>query len=239
MTGAEPSLGSILRTAREARGIDLARAQRDTRIRLGHLLALENGDYGSLPEPVYVRGFIRLYADYLGLDSAPLIDRYGRETTTRSRRNRLRRQAARRTPPRKGMVLLTANRLGTALLVIGVVLLLGYFGYEFVTFARTPDLRLVEPATDIGAYPSLSITLTGETVPNGHVTITGLRQNPELTADAAGAFSVEVDLVPGSNLITVISHDPVTDRDSAPVTRTITVLLPAPSPSASPSAAAG
>jgi len=239
MTGAEPSLGSILRSAREGRGIDLARVQRDTRIRLGYLLALENGDYGSLPEPVYVRGFIRLYGEYLGLDSRPLLDRYRRETTTRSGHNRRRRQEARNATPRRGMVLLTANRLGTALLVIGVVLLVAYFGYEFLTFAGTPDLRITAPATDIGAYPSLSITLEGETVPNGQVTVSGLRQSPELTANAAGVFRVEVELVPGSNLITVISHDPVTDRDSAPVTRTITVLLPAPSPSASPSAAAG
>jgi hypothetical protein len=56
-----------------------------------------------------------------------------------------------------------------------------------------------------------------------------------MTADAEGHFSIPLKLVPGSNVITLVAHDPVTKRDSDPVSRTINVVLATPSPS--PSAA--
>ncbi len=63
-----PPLGEVLRLARERKGVDLYRAERDTKIRAKHLEALENGDYAELPGAVYTKGFLRNYAVYLGLD---------------------------------------------------------------------------------------------------------------------------------------------------------------------------
>jgi len=245
MTGAEPSLGSVLRSTREARGIDLARVQRDTRIQFRYLLALENGDYGNLPEPLYVRGFIRLYASYLELDAAALVARYDRETRPpATRRARPGGQSrSRQRPAGAGHLILTPTRLAVTLIAVGVVALATYLGYEFITFARTPELRLSAPAADLVAYSAETITVSGETAPNARVTITGLRHNPDIVADDEGRFTVVVQLVPGSNVITVVAHDPVPDRDSAPAVRTVTFVLPSPSPSpipsASPSSAAG
>lgn len=69
-------LGHILREARETKGLTLQEVQEETRINTRYLEALENGDYESLPTPVHVRGFLRNYARYLGLDPQPLLDRY-------------------------------------------------------------------------------------------------------------------------------------------------------------------
>ncbi|GAB4149022.1 MAG: DUF4115 domain-containing protein [Candidatus Promineifilaceae bacterium] len=69
-------LGSILREAREAQGLTLAQAQANTRISTKFLEALERGDYASLPTPVHVRGYLRNYAKFLGLDPQPLLERY-------------------------------------------------------------------------------------------------------------------------------------------------------------------
>lgn len=69
-------LGHILREARETKGLTLQEAQEATRINTRYLGALENGDYNSLPTPVHVRGFLRNYARFLGLDPQPLLDRY-------------------------------------------------------------------------------------------------------------------------------------------------------------------
>jgi transcriptional regulator with XRE-family HTH domain len=57
-----------LKAAREARGIDLLRVERDTKIRVKFLAALEEGHYEELPADVYARGFLRNYATYLGLN---------------------------------------------------------------------------------------------------------------------------------------------------------------------------
>lgn len=69
-------LGHILREAREARGLTLAEVEGETRINSRFLAALEEGEYQLLPTPVHVRGFLRNYARYLGLDPQPLLDRY-------------------------------------------------------------------------------------------------------------------------------------------------------------------
>src|SRR3954452_12438029 len=68
-----PSLGETLQAARERKGVDLHRAERDTKIRAKHLAALESGDYSDLPGPVYTRGFLKNYAAYLGLDADELV----------------------------------------------------------------------------------------------------------------------------------------------------------------------
>lgn len=67
-------IGEALREARSARGLSIEQAAQDTRISLRFLEALEAEEFEELPAPVYVRGFTRSYANYLGLDPQPLID---------------------------------------------------------------------------------------------------------------------------------------------------------------------
>ena len=69
-------LGHILREARETKGLTLAEVQDKIRINSRFLQALENSEYERLPTPVHVRGFLRTYARFLGLDPQPLLDRY-------------------------------------------------------------------------------------------------------------------------------------------------------------------
>lgn len=69
-------IGQILREARENKGLSLEEVQAQIRINTRYLAALEAGEYEALPTPVHVRGFLRNYARYLGLDAQPLLDRY-------------------------------------------------------------------------------------------------------------------------------------------------------------------
>lgn len=72
-------LGARLRQAREGQGLSLAQASVDTRILQQSLVALEEGSYQRLPGDVVTRGFIRNYAQYLGLPADELIELYRRE----------------------------------------------------------------------------------------------------------------------------------------------------------------
>jgi cytoskeletal protein RodZ len=69
-------LGNNLREARQRRRIDLVAAEQDTKIRSKYLAALETEDFDVLPGPVFVRGFLRTYSRYLGLDPQLFIDEY-------------------------------------------------------------------------------------------------------------------------------------------------------------------
>ena len=70
--------GNLLREARERKEITLREVERTTRIRRGHLEALESEDFAQLPPATYARGIVRNYAQYLGLDPAATLAAYER-----------------------------------------------------------------------------------------------------------------------------------------------------------------
>ncbi len=68
-----PTVGSQLKAARLARHESLEDISKAIRVRVVYLEALEADDFSRLPSPVHARGFLRLYADYLGLNPNELI----------------------------------------------------------------------------------------------------------------------------------------------------------------------
>lgn len=74
-----PELGEILIRAREERGLTLDDAERDTRIARRYLEALEAEAFDVIPAPVFARGFLRSYAQYLGLDPQAIMTLYPRD----------------------------------------------------------------------------------------------------------------------------------------------------------------
>lgn len=69
-------IGESLRSTREAKGISLEQAEEDTKIRKRYLQALEDGEYDVIPGRVYAKGFLRNYANYLGLDQEEVMLEY-------------------------------------------------------------------------------------------------------------------------------------------------------------------
>lgn len=71
--------GETLRAARLAKQVSLQQVEKETKIKLKHLEALESGQFANLPAPVYARAYLRTYAQYLGLDPAPLLRSFNEE----------------------------------------------------------------------------------------------------------------------------------------------------------------
>lgn len=69
-------LGQLLRETRESRGITLAEAEAQTRIRQKFIAAMEAEEWTLLPNDVTTRGFLRKYAAYLGLDEESIVQRF-------------------------------------------------------------------------------------------------------------------------------------------------------------------
>jgi cytoskeletal protein RodZ len=70
------TLGETLRQARLDKSVSIADAARETRIRRTYLEALEAEDVAALPPPVYTRGFLKTYAEYLGLNPQAMVELY-------------------------------------------------------------------------------------------------------------------------------------------------------------------
>ena len=69
-------IGKQLQVARKERGLRTADVARELRISADYLRLLEAGDFGQLPAPTYVSGFLRSYGRFLGLDGADLAGRF-------------------------------------------------------------------------------------------------------------------------------------------------------------------
>jgi len=76
-------IGEVLKSTRTRLRLDIATVEEQTKIRTKYLRALENEEWDTLPGPTYVKGFLRTYASYLGLDADALVDEY-RRTVERS-----------------------------------------------------------------------------------------------------------------------------------------------------------
>jgi len=70
------SLGEQLRAARTAMNKSLEEISNDTNISKQYLAALEEDKYDVFPAPIYIRGFMNVYARYVGLDPDALMDQY-------------------------------------------------------------------------------------------------------------------------------------------------------------------
>lgn len=72
-------LGDLLRETREQKNLSLEDIEKGTNIRKLYIKAIEEGDYGKLPGEVFLKGFIKTYGKFLGLDGQKLIDQYKAE----------------------------------------------------------------------------------------------------------------------------------------------------------------
>ncbi len=114
-------IGNSLREARERQGLGYPEIELATKIRAKYIRALEEEDFTSIPGDAYIRGFLRSYAEYLGLDGDVYVDEYASRFITswrdelppRSERRRIR---TRERPIERRTVLLVL--VGIALVAI-------------------------------------------------------------------------------------------------------------------------
>jgi cytoskeleton protein RodZ len=79
-------IGRLLEHKRKERGLSLEEVVQATKIRKRYLMGLEREDYAILPDAVYARGFLKTYANYLGLDGEALSQQLKNSTKTQRER---------------------------------------------------------------------------------------------------------------------------------------------------------
>ena len=167
-------IGNSLREARVRRGIDFAQAELATKIRGKYLRALEDEQFDLLPAETYVKGFLRTYAEYLGLDGQLYVDEFNSRFVSGADEHepRTRRSAAR--PERRNRRLET----NVVLLALGAVAILTVIVISAwkVSGGTTPATKPTTPVvtTRTGAPPPL-------------LTVTALRGSTHVIARIANA----------------------------------------------------
>jgi cytoskeletal protein RodZ len=118
-------IGTSLREARLRQGLDFPELEQATKIRGKYLRALEDEEFEILPAQTYVKGFLRAYADYLGLDGQLYVDEYNSRYVVGEDDAPFRARRRTSSPPRapriqSRVVLLTVLGIGivTALVIV-------------------------------------------------------------------------------------------------------------------------
>jgi len=214
-----PHVGEILLTARERKGVDLARAERETKIRARHLMALESGDLADLPAQVYAKGFLRNYSTYLGLDADEMLARWRKEIDQprAAEAPSVKPPPQPITAPSRGFKL-TSGLVVALLLATVVFAFVGYVGLQLVRFTQNPEVTLNGPSVRTLQPGADRILLSGGGTPNAQVTATDPDQQVrQTTSNSRGSWSLDLAVDKGRNDFTIITTDPETARESEPL----------------------
>ena len=208
------TLGEKLRKIRDDRRITLVEVSKATKIQMKYLEALESGSYETLPPEVYVRGFLRGYAGFLGVPEDAMLKMYDRE---RSIQKNLGRGEPFRFQPRTPLRFHVDFSSKTAVIALISIVSLGFFTYlsfELSSFVSEPRLVISDPI-DGSTIRASELLVSGETDRRASVKING----EDAVVDDDGRFAERVTLTPGRNAIVVSSSN----RFGKERTRTVSV----------------
>lgn len=179
-------IGQQLRDARYHKGVTLSDAARETGVRETHLLALERDELEAIGiDPVYVRGILRTYANYLGLDAAGLLARY-RSQAERTGPVGSRADVAAADGDRRS----SRRRIGT---VVGAILMLAIVAgatFAVLSLRRAPEEQ--EALASSGGQAAAPSVMATEAPP-----VDADARAADAPSEEASAESVEVEIPQG------------------------------------------
>ncbi len=191
-------LGDQLRDARVALGMSLADVAKDTRIRRDYLEAIETHTFKEIPyATIYLRNFIKRFAQAVDLDPAKLaesFDRIGTDPTS----------DAAPTPkshkkPSYHLRFPNIPRIIRGLIILSVVAVaIGYLATQVNAMVSPPALAVAEPQNG-AVLETATVTVTGNTEQEIRVHING----EEISTSVSGQFSESLTLSPGINTLQV------------------------------------
>lgn len=132
-------IGSTLRAARERQRLELGEVERETRIRARYLAALEEERFELMPARAYAKGFLRVYADFLGLDGRLFVDEFNSRFPEA--------EQPELAPPQATASLARAwvPRLAAVLVALLALALLGALAWRFGASHRAPAVPASPP----------------------------------------------------------------------------------------------
>lgn len=189
------TVGEILKNARLKKGLKRVEIARKTKISLKYLRALENNEYDKLPEAAFAKGFIRNYANAVGLDPDQALSVFRRDYDQNVKGQVIPRELIPQPVEKRS---LWTPKTTTAVGIIGLAaLLIVYFVYQFKLLAGSPELEVTKPEEE--AQVNATVTVGGTTDPQASLTI----NNQEVLVNPDGSFNQSLVLPQGTRTITI------------------------------------
>lgn len=204
-------LGEILSEARKKKHISQIRAGADLLIKREHIEALENQNWSDLPEPTFVKGFLKTYANYLGLDPIHVLAIYRREF------DESKFQKPHRNLRAEKRLFLTPTRIINLVFILAILIFIAYIGITYSSVLSAPKLEVLSPPADETTSVPV-VEIAGKTDSEATVSIEG----QFVPVDSQGNFSKEYPLAEGKNLIEVIAAKRLSPK--AKIIRTVRLI---------------
>lgn len=202
------TVGELFSQRRKARKISLAKVSHDLLIKIEHLEAIEKGQWANLPEPTFAKGFIKIYAQYLGLDTSKILPLYRREYDETKYPHK-------QSPLQiKKRLMITPNKFAVLLFIVTIVIFASYLVVQYFSILSAPKLEIISPPDDLTtAVPVVQIN--GRSEKEAMVSVNG-----EFVAiDDQGKFSYQYKLTEGKNTIEIIASKRLSPKSK--VTRVV------------------
>jgi cytoskeleton protein RodZ len=174
-------IGTALREARERKGLSFPQVEEATKIRARYIRALEEEAFGILPGTTYTKGFLRAYADYLGLDGHLFIDEFN------SRYHDPRNEDDRSIYPKSSSRPRARQRRETniVLIVLAAIVAISAMVFLGFNFAGPANVNLpppTTPSTSTASTPTSDSTSHTGTTEKTHKHTTPAKYRIEITA---------------------------------------------------------
>lgn len=190
------TVGSMLQEARLKKGVTPQGVEQAIKIREKYILAIEADNFGALPSPSYAKGFVRNYAEYLGLPTDAVMAFFRRQMTDVTRASLLPKGVS--DPLNAPFVHLTPGRFMGLLVGLLFMVFMLYLGTQYFKIGKAPPLTLTSPVNQ-QIVESSRVVVEGKTLPDTTVLINGIST---IVRDD-GRFYEQVAVEPGVNKITV------------------------------------
>ncbi|PIP28546.1 MAG: hypothetical protein COX29_00635 [Candidatus Moranbacteria bacterium CG23_combo_of_CG06-09_8_20_14_all_35_22] len=193
------TLGEKLKKLRSDKRVSLSEVSRLTKIQPAYLEYLEEGCWEKLPADVYVKGFLRSYGEFLGVDENILIRLYEREKEIKENLNKNKKNnTEKRKPINISPFIFTPKKIAILIISALVVLSLSLLYREINSFASAPSLIIFNPQ-DNSQIAGDSVYIEGITDREALLFVNG---QPVLVGDD-GRFKENLTLQSGLNIINV------------------------------------
>jgi cytoskeletal protein RodZ len=193
------TLGEKLKKLRSDKRIALNEISRVTKIRLEYLQCLEDGKYDELPADVYVRGFLKSYGDFLGVDESSLVKLFEKETGIKKNLEKGKnfgKENSKIKPLDISIFIFTPKKIVLSILAILFVGVFFYLYREAGSLSDTPRLIILSPESN-SEIDGKSVFVEGKTDKDARVFI-----NDQLVlVSDEGKFRENITLQSGINII--------------------------------------
>ncbi len=187
--------GEVLKKKRESLGKNLDVVSLDTKIQKRFLIYIEKNEFDRFESEIFLTGFIKIYSDYLNLDTHKVLALYRRSNpfgilkSDEPKKNKKKLKISN---------LLTPKILITTLLTFFLVGIFAYIGIQIYKFQSPPELEISQPLNE-SSIEEENIVVKGSTL---NTAVLEINEKP-VKVNNDGTFEYSIKLNPGINTITI------------------------------------